>query len=153
MRRKSLQHFMVRTNSKPSVHEHPRLLQATTPHPAHKTQQLQIQHGACSQELFAKGCLLGVMRVLRPTFKNAQTAQSREPKWADGDLTKKPSTHRLKLPIPFHFACHRDVGNVDGRDLHRIARKGVGTSGRCSVSGNMSIQNKLTIALRVLFFS
>ena len=27
------------------------------------------------------------------------------------------------------------VGNVDGRDAHRVARKCAGTGGRCSVSG------------------
>ena len=34
------------------------------------------------------------------------------------------------------------VGNVDDRDLHRIARRCVGTGGRCSVSGQKHVHPK-----------
>ena len=90
IRRKSLQHHEVRTNSKPSVDEHHRLLQATTPHPAHKTQQFADPAPELAARSYSrKAASLAVMSVAIPTFKNAQTTQSREPKWAGFDLTKK----------------------------------------------------------------
>ena len=34
------------------------------------------------------------------------------------------------------------VGNVDNRDLHRVARRCLGTGGRCSVSGEKHVHPK-----------